>query len=507
MPVLLRLTFPGGRYHATPWGRHVNEGIPEWPPSPWRILRALVAVWKRTCPEFSEECVRGVLEPLAAPPLFRLPPHRVAHTRQYMPWEKKGPLDRTLVFDTFVSLGREEPLLIGWPEAELSADGTRFLQTALANLSVLGRAETMVDAEQIERPDLSSIAWNCQPSGPNELWPLPILCADPATCFDRRQYPMHDPARRAKGKIKASEYLFACPPWHLCLDTETIHAQRWSVVPGACWVTYTRPEETPVKPALPRRDRSEMLILETGQPGMPAAAQAPSGAGVTHGPSQPTVARLVIDGPALPRATETMMVAEAVRRVAMGCFGRWCRDHPEEGEPYRRTDQPERYSSPTLSGKDAGGVLLPGLGHAHYWPTVDEADPFVIGGVTIFARDGFSRGEIAALAAMRSMHVGAWGELRIQLLGLGTADTFCPELLGPATTWRSVTPFLGHAELGIRGLGRFLRKGVRREWRRLAAQYQPFHDIELLAVDEWKAEEMQQFQGPQPREYRRVRGK
>ena len=27
----IELTFPAGRYHATPWGRHVNEGAVEWP--------------------------------------------------------------------------------------------------------------------------------------------------------------------------------------------------------------------------------------------------------------------------------------------------------------------------------------------------------------------------------------------------------------------------------------------------------------------------------------------
>src|SRR5437867_3663314 len=41
-PTLL-LRFPGRRYHATPWGHHVNEGLIEWPPSPWRLLRALLA--------------------------------------------------------------------------------------------------------------------------------------------------------------------------------------------------------------------------------------------------------------------------------------------------------------------------------------------------------------------------------------------------------------------------------------------------------------------------------
>jgi CRISPR-associated protein Csb2 len=94
MPVVIKLTFLGGRYHATPWGRHVNEGVPEWPPSPWRLLRALVAVWKRTCPHLEVASVKRVLEELVHPPLFHLPPHCVAHTRHYMPWEKKGPQDR-----------------------------------------------------------------------------------------------------------------------------------------------------------------------------------------------------------------------------------------------------------------------------------------------------------------------------------------------------------------------------------------------------------------------------
>jgi len=41
--IAISFKFPAGRYHATPWGRHVNEGAVEWPPSPWRILRALEA--------------------------------------------------------------------------------------------------------------------------------------------------------------------------------------------------------------------------------------------------------------------------------------------------------------------------------------------------------------------------------------------------------------------------------------------------------------------------------
>src|SRR5256885_13243889 len=141
MPVTMRLTFPAGRYHATPWGRHVNEGVPEWPPSPWRLLRALVAVWQRTCRDLSATQVRRILEPLLLPPRFQLPAHRTAHTRHYMPWEKKGPADRTLVFDTFVAVGRAEPLLVGWPDPALEPPDRAPLGRPVAHPATLCRAE------------------------------------------------------------------------------------------------------------------------------------------------------------------------------------------------------------------------------------------------------------------------------------------------------------------------------------------------------------------------------
>src|SRR5437764_14155659 len=105
MPVSVALTFPAGRFHATPWGHHVNEALPEWPPSPWRFLRALVAVWKRKLPHLTREIVEGVLSELAAkPPAFCLPPATLGHTRHYMPLNTTEESDRTKVFDDFVSL-------------------------------------------------------------------------------------------------------------------------------------------------------------------------------------------------------------------------------------------------------------------------------------------------------------------------------------------------------------------------------------------------------------------
>src|SRR5713101_3068971 len=99
----IELRFPAGRFHATPWGRHVNERAPEWPPSPWRLLRALVATWKRKLDgKLPESDMLALLTTLANPPSFVLPPATTGHSRHYMPWFKKGPDDKTLVFDAFV---------------------------------------------------------------------------------------------------------------------------------------------------------------------------------------------------------------------------------------------------------------------------------------------------------------------------------------------------------------------------------------------------------------------
>src|SRR5690606_17351313 len=87
MPFAVELTFPAGRYHATPWGAHVNEGLIEWPPSPWRVLRALVACWHRKAlGEVRREVMAEIAHCLAdSLPQYDLPAGWRSHTRHYMP--------------------------------------------------------------------------------------------------------------------------------------------------------------------------------------------------------------------------------------------------------------------------------------------------------------------------------------------------------------------------------------------------------------------------------------
>src|SRR4051812_35490199 len=111
---VLAYRFLAGRYHATPWGAHVNEGLVEWPPSPFRVLRALVATgfsrlgWTRI-----EGAARELFDLLAsAPPSYSLPDGSASHTRHYMP-SFKG--NTTKVIDAFLRFPEGATLYVRYP--------------------------------------------------------------------------------------------------------------------------------------------------------------------------------------------------------------------------------------------------------------------------------------------------------------------------------------------------------------------------------------------------------
>jgi len=166
MPTLL-IRFPGRRYHATPWAHHVNEGMIEWPPSPWRIVRALLSVGYTKCqwePEKLTSPARSLLLKLCeAPPVYCLPQSVGAHSRHYMPLArfKNGTEEKTLVFDTWARID-DGILAVTW-DIELSKEEGELLASLAAKLGYLGRSESWVDArlanegEQLPEP-------NCFPS-------------------------------------------------------------------------------------------------------------------------------------------------------------------------------------------------------------------------------------------------------------------------------------------------------------------------------------------------------
>lgn len=442
--IAISFKFLTGRYHATPWGRHVNEGAVEWPPSPWRILRALVAAWKRKLPDLPQADFEPILRELAKSlPEFELPPASTGHTRHYMPWFKNGPNDRTLVFDTFVVVSPEAELLVRWPNASLDDAQRDMLRRVLANLNTLGRSESWCAAELLESEPRSSASGSSATVPGSKSWarhvkPLNgrdvpdnheivrLLCPDSDSAFSTEHVTVEvavEGKKKSKTRKEMQKILVPVydPNWHLCMETSRLHDQKWSDPPGSRWVQYARPRDCfKVEPAARCRTRPSV-----------------------HPRIQ--VARYALDSTVLPLVTETLPVAEAARRALMSIYGRLTERNGV------------RSRSSVFSGKDQRGNPLTGHGHAYYLSTDEDGDGR-LDHLTVFARDGFDTHERRVLDTLRQLNTGRKNEerhaVRLLLLGMGALEEYHPGLLEQSNTWVSATPYIATRHAKSRGRDR-----------------------------------------------------
>ena len=156
--IAISFQFPAGRYHATPWGHQVNEGLVEWPPCPWRLARALIAAgYSRKGWPVVPPAAQSLLEKLSAVlPEYALPEVSIAHSRHYMPVNGGK---TTLVLDTWLNVTGE--LVVCWP-VELTPEERSLLAYLVENLSYLGRSESWVVSCVTDR-DKNEVTPSCFP--------------------------------------------------------------------------------------------------------------------------------------------------------------------------------------------------------------------------------------------------------------------------------------------------------------------------------------------------------
>ena len=257
-----KFEFKANRYHATQWGKNVNEGILEWPPSPWRLLRAIVATWRRTLPDMPSERVIPILEALTSEyPKFHLPLASMGHTRHYMQGTPNP------VIDSFVAVCPGKPLFAVWPNLELDSELREDLGTILRNMPYLGRAESWVEASLVtEHPEINS-------------------------------HPLEEGAPPGNGWEIVSTLVPRSPvsPEGLEVETATLRSKRRIDPEGAQWWPYIR-------------KRDCFTAFRSGR-----RQTRGRGAGAT-------VVRFAMDGNPLPMAFDTLRWGELVRRAAMSKY-------------------------------------------------------------------------------------------------------------------------------------------------------------------------------------------
>ncbi len=395
----LAFTFPSGRYHATPWDRHVNEGAVSWPPEPWRVLRALIATWHhkiKPLGRHEESTLHSLIEALSQSlPEYNLPPASHSHTRHYMPQREPG--KTSLIFDAFTAVSRKEPLIMAWPELDLPQEQLSLLDDLIAVMGYLGRAESWVEVIRFD----GTFKPNCRPgselstsdlSGESREEIVSLLAPLAPDKYDSlRKHFLTDK--------KAAKKLAATLPEDLLnaisVETADLRALGWSQPPASRKELYHRPAEA----LHPRRKPQPTLSLTA------------------------TTARYILIGKPLPRVEDTVRIGELFRRAVMS-------------------------EAKKLFGEDAIPAVISGHGlpkenrhrHAFYLPW-DQNNDGRIDRLIFHLPGGMNQDTRQIAERLNRLWSHDDGEWQVVLENMGESEAG-GDLLAKVNVWISVTPYL-----------------------------------------------------------------
>jgi len=429
MSVGISIQFLTGRYHATPWNHQVNEGVVEWPPSPWRILRALVSAYYRLPQTPTRTDLCELLICLAnSLPCYIVPEHTTGHTRHYMPVWKEGEAKTTKVFDTFIVLPRgalstEAVVKIIWTDVQLNELQLALLRKLCYQISYLGRSESWTEIQVINDSaikDNFKEQYNIVPIKLEEQLKLQqkhIKVLVPLTSQELEGFKtaISILPKPKKGKIKwkaPADILEA-----LELDIGELHRECWNGIPGSRWETYTIKSQFE-KIHLKRNFSNDINL------------------------NLPTFARFALASNVLPNLTEAIHIGERFRQALMA----WSKDDFQKPA----TVFSGKKFDTTIDSTNNEESYLNGQQHAWYLPEINQQGK--IDHIVVYATAGFDSQQ--AIPALKNL-TKVWGnegfDIQTILVSLGQVEDYAVELkqhsgkysvIGNSQKWRSLTPML-----------------------------------------------------------------
>jgi len=414
--IVLEFRFPAGRWHATAWGTHVNEGVVEWPPSPWRICRALYATWfHKHQSSIPREQIRALVDTLIEAPLprFALPSAVAAHTRHYMPSIEGKKQSKTKIFDTFVQVSKQigqDVLQVIW-DAALSDAQRTVLSSILESMSYFGRAESLVEACLLAE-EVQPLPVNASPvfeSGAiNDGEAVKLLAPLPQKEFRLwREEILGQKVSTGEGRKKQltlPEAVSDC----LLIDTGDWKGSQWSQPPGSRWVVYRRPERAfGIVPRVHKRIGKDNL---------------------------PTLARYAVHSKVAPDITQALSLGNRLHLALV----KW-----SDG-------------SSVFTGCDENRQPLKGHQHAFFLsePSGSRGE---VSYINVYAPMGFGPREREALERLNSVWDYDARRLQLALVSIGhpevTQGNSHSSVFGKSAEWVSITPFVPTRHLKTRKNG------------------------------------------------------
>ncbi len=276
----LSFRFLAGRYHATQWGRNVNEGIIDWPPSPWRILRAIIATWKKTSNNIKYDEMWPILKAISECDVsFNLPNAIQSHTRHYMPvW---GGEETTKIIDSFMVINTQECVVAIWNDVKLETKQEEILDIVINSMSYFGRAESWCKVQRVDKPptpNCSKLEDDVHIGNENIVQ---VLVTNKNVSFE-----------------------------DICVETGDLHKEKIMNPPGSKWIQYGLPKDLLTK-----------QLESTSVPPKPI-----------------NVVRYRIAGSVRPKVTKSLHVGDFLRRVAMSIYGKENKNETSQVFTGKQTD-------------------------------------------------------------------------------------------------------------------------------------------------------------------------
>jgi CRISPR-associated protein Csb2 len=405
MQLILEQTFPLGRFHATPWKAFpYDDPHGEWPPSPWRLVRAVLARSYQLDREVADSTEahailrESMVRAFAASrvtwqlPLFswRGPGLRQYHPAEFkrVPASAKEPgmmaYNTTKVLDSFwvTSNGTSAPMLWHFDGPDWTPPLLAHLDACLARMTYFGRAESITEIRRTEGAPSSDEQVSLSPYRSGNS--VPVLALKPDATL---------------AQLEAT--------------TDTPSVRDTNIPPGSRWMYAERPQRPRTSPA--KRTMPEVLPTNLIQ--------------------------FAIGSTVLPRYKDTVRITERFRARVLACFtklltgnvkAKWADASPEV-----------RHAAFLLSGKQHDGTAARGHQHASFFLCGEASAPSRL---CVWRSGPFTSDEHRAILNAASYplplnyKIDPWTITLVPLDKLVSTPPGLDEK--PSRIWKTVTPYV-----------------------------------------------------------------